>query len=117
VPDRFRAGGSFAYLILPAFNAAFNAGLTLSFVLRPGPVAVVVGMFALVTGIAGGYPAWQMARFNPVAVLKGRLTLKRPGFFAQFPAGYAVCNGYPAHLLHSGGHAAIQLPAAAAGGF
>jgi ABC-type antimicrobial peptide transport system permease subunit len=76
----FVLGAAFAYLILPAFNAAFNAGLTLSFVLRPGPVAVVVGMFALVTGIAGGYPAWQMARFNPVAVLKGRLTLKRPGF-------------------------------------
>jgi predicted permease len=74
------AGVMLAYLLLPAFNATFNADLHLSFALRPGPVAVVVGMFALVTGIAGGYPAWQMARFNPVAVLKGKLTLKRPGF-------------------------------------
>ena len=76
----FVAGAGLACLLLPAFNATFNADLNLAFVLRPGPVAVVVGMFALVTGIAGGYPAWQMARFNPVAVLKGKLTLKRPGF-------------------------------------
>ncbi len=76
----FVAGAMLAYSLLPLFNVTFNVDLNLAFALRPGPVAVVAGMFALVTGIAGGYPAWQMARFNPVAVLKGKLTLKRPGF-------------------------------------
>ena len=39
-------------------------------------MALLAGIVALVTLLAGGYPAWRMARFNTVEVLKGRVTMK-----------------------------------------
>lgn len=72
-------GALLAYLLLPAFNASFNARLDLSYVVQPAFLALMLGMFAAVTLLAGGYPAWQMTKFNPVAVLKGKVSLKRPG--------------------------------------
>ncbi|MGV3560934.1 FtsX-like permease family protein [Larkinella arboricola] len=75
----FGAGVLLAYLLLPQFNATFDARLKLSSMLQPGFIGLIVGVFVLVTLIAGGYPAWQMAKFNTVEVLKGKLSLKRPG--------------------------------------
>ncbi|QNF35883.1 ABC transporter permease [Adhaeribacter swui] len=73
-------GALLAYLLLPEFNATFNTRLTLGHLLQPGFLAFIGGMFLVVTLIAGGYPAWLMAKFNAVAVLKGKISLKRPGF-------------------------------------
>lgn len=75
----FGVGLLLAYLLLPSFNAAFQAKLSLDQRLQPGFVAILMGLFFLVTLVAGGYPAWQMARFNSVEVLKGKISLKRPG--------------------------------------
>jgi putative ABC transport system permease protein len=36
-------------------------------------------LFVIVTVIAGGYPAWQMSRLNVVEVLKGKVSMKKPG--------------------------------------
>ncbi len=72
-------GTMLAYLLLPAFNATFNVRLDLSYVWQPGFVILMLALFAGVTLLAGGYPAWQMAKFNPVAVLKGKVSLKQPG--------------------------------------
>jgi ABC-type antimicrobial peptide transport system permease subunit len=76
----FVVGAMLAYMLLPVVNAKLDTRLVLDLVFQPGAVAVIVGMFVLVTTVAGGYPAWQMAKFNPVQVLKGKITLKRPGF-------------------------------------
>ncbi|MCY7358349.1 MAG: ABC transporter permease [Rudanella sp.] len=75
----FLIGSVLAYLLLPVFNAAFVAKLSLIYALQPGFVILIGAVFALVTLIAGGYPAWQMAKFNPVEVMKGKVTTKRPG--------------------------------------
>lgn len=75
----FLVGSVLAYLLLPAFNAAFGAKLNLVDALQPGFIALIVSLFLLVTLVAGGYPAWRMATFDTVAVLKGKVDLKRPG--------------------------------------
>ncbi len=66
-------------LLLPAFNTAFNTRLDLSHLNQPGFLVVIMALFTGVTLLSGGYPAWQMAKFNPVAVLKGKVSLKQPG--------------------------------------
>lgn len=65
--------------LLPAFNAQFGAKLRLDSMLQPGFIGLMLAVVAVVTLVAGGYPAAQMARFNTIEVLKGRVTAKRPG--------------------------------------
>ncbi|QJW92410.1 FtsX-like permease family protein [Spirosoma taeanense] len=75
----FMIGSLLAYKLVPEFNAFFEARIDLAYLLQPGFIAVMLGVFAVVTLVAGGFPAWKMATFNPVEVLKGKVTLKRPG--------------------------------------
>ncbi|MDQ3289768.1 MAG: ABC transporter permease, partial [Bacteroidota bacterium] len=64
----------------PEFNATFDTRLQLAHLHQPGFLALLFGVFVIITFVAGGYPAWLMARFNAVAVLKGKISLKKPGF-------------------------------------
>ncbi|MGA0555700.1 FtsX-like permease family protein [Larkinella sp. VNQ87] len=75
----FLLGVLLAYGLLPQFNAAFDARLRLETMLQPSFIACILSVFAVVTLLAGGYPAWQMTKFNTVEVLKGKVSLKRPG--------------------------------------
>lgn len=75
----FLTGVILAVLLLPTFNATFQSKLSLDYMLEPDKIALLLGLFILVTLIAGGYPAWQMSKFNAVEVLKGKVTLKKPG--------------------------------------
>jgi putative ABC transport system permease protein len=75
----FLTGCLLAWQLVPAFNATFDARIALPTLFEPGFVAVMVGIFLLVSLIAGGYPAWKSARFNPVEVLKGKITAEKPG--------------------------------------
>ncbi|MCF2442875.1 ABC transporter permease [Dyadobacter sp. CY345] len=75
----FMAGILLAYLLLPQFNATFQGKLSMEYIFQPDRLAIIVTLFLLVTLIAGGYPAWQMSKFNAVEVLKGKITLTRPG--------------------------------------
>lgn len=80
----FLVGLGLAYLFLPLYNATFGGRLKLETALQPGFIAFILGVIAVVTLIAGGYPAWKMAQFDIVSVLKGngptlRVTVKRPG--------------------------------------
>ncbi len=75
----FLGGAGLAYGCMSVFNASFGASFKLATVLQPGFVILILTVFGLVTLGAGGYPAWQMTKFNTVAVLKGNITTKRPG--------------------------------------
>jgi len=95
----FLSGVILAVLLLPTFNATFQSKLTLSYILQPDKVALLLGIFVLVTFFAGGYPAWQMSKFNAVEVLKGKVTMKKPGvlrnslIIAQFTlSGLLICS-------------------------
>ncbi len=75
----FLGGALLTWASLSAFNATFGSNLTFEYMLKPGFVMLILGVFAVVTFIAGGYPAWQMAKFNAVEVLKGKVSMKKPG--------------------------------------
>lgn len=75
----FLTGIVLAVLLLPAFNATFHSKLSLAYIFEPDKLVMLVGLFLFVTLVAGGYPALQMSKFNAVEVLKGKVSLKRPG--------------------------------------
>jgi ABC-type antimicrobial peptide transport system permease subunit len=72
-------GLGLAWAALPTFNRLFNSHLTLDSFAKPDVLIVTALGFLLVTLVAGGYPSWFAARFNAVEVLKGKVTMKRPG--------------------------------------
>jgi putative ABC transport system permease protein len=95
----FLAGILLAILLLPTFNATFQGKLSLDYMMQPNQIALIAGVFVMVTLIAGGYPAWQMSKFNTVEVLKGKVTMKKPGvlrnslIITQFTlSGLLICS-------------------------
>jgi putative ABC transport system permease protein len=59
--------------ILPYYNQVFGHHIALGIFRNIGVVSgVVLGFFAI-TLLAGGYPAWKVAKLNIVEVLKGKL--------------------------------------------
>ena len=75
----FVLGGLLTYVLLNTFNAYFGTKLTFASMMQPGFLTLILVVFAVVTFVAGGYPALQMAKFNAVEVLKGKISMKRPG--------------------------------------
>ena len=75
----FMLGLGLASQLIPAFNTQFGGGIEISALFQPTFLAIMFGVFLLVTLIAGGYPALKMANFNLVGVLKGKVSAKKPG--------------------------------------
>jgi len=64
------------YALLPLFNELSNKQLPFSYILQAPVLLSLIGI-VLVIGIAGGsYPALYLSGFNPVSVLKGKLSAK-----------------------------------------
>lgn len=64
------------YLFLPAFNTIANKQLPFAYVFQPYVLIALAGV-VVITGIVGGsYPAFYLASFNPVSVLKGKLAAR-----------------------------------------
>jgi len=59
-------------VLLPAFSNHFNINISFWHNAEFSAVALqLVGLFVLVTLLAGFYPAWILSKYNPVKVLKG----------------------------------------------
>lgn len=64
------------YILLPGFNTLANKQLPFSYVMQ-APVMLSLFGVVIFTGIVGGsYPAFYLSGFNPVSVLKGKLSTK-----------------------------------------
>ncbi len=63
--------------LLTPFNAVFTEKLKLHTVMQPAVVLWVVAGMVLVSLMAGGYPAWMVARFKTVEVLKGKVSVNK----------------------------------------
>jgi putative ABC transport system permease protein len=66
-----------AYTLLVPFNDLFTEKLRMTELLNPGVAATTLSGMVLVSFLAGGYPAWMVARFGVVEVLKGKLAVNR----------------------------------------
>ena len=61
-------------LLLPFFNSVSGKAFTLSTILQPSNILILLGIM-LFTGLLGGsYPAFYLSSFTPVSVLKGSLS-------------------------------------------
>lgn len=61
--------------LLPYYNKVFGHHIALGIFRNIRVIAGTIGGFFLVTLLAGGYPAWRVAKLNILEVLKGKLGL------------------------------------------
>ncbi len=70
-----------AVLLIPHFNQLFDAKLTLNIFKNPLTILIILFGLILISLIAGGYPALIISKYNTASVLKGKVSLKKPGIF------------------------------------
>ena len=61
-------------LLLPAFNTLSDRHFSISFWAEPGHLFLLPVIGVVISLLAGSYPAFVLARFQPLRVLKGHLT-------------------------------------------
>lgn len=64
------------WLLLPAFNSLANKELEFSYILSPQILFSLIGILFFTGVVGGSYPAFYLSGFNPVQVLKGKLSSK-----------------------------------------
>ena len=69
-----------AVSVLQPFNNLFTEKLKTGAMGQPLFISAVIGGMLLVSFLAGGYPALLVSRFNPVQVLKGKLSVNSSAF-------------------------------------
>ncbi len=64
-----------AWLLLPSLNQFTEKSLALSTLLSPVSLLWLAVFVLFVTLLSGGYPAFYLTSFQPISILKGRLSL------------------------------------------
>lgn len=70
-----------AITLIPYFNQLFDAKLTLNIFKNPLSILFILLGLSIISLFAGGYPALIISNYNTASVLKGKITLKKPGIF------------------------------------
>ncbi len=73
----------FVMLLLPFFNSISGKDLQMNHLLSPSFVAFIAALPLLVGLIAGSYPAIFLSSFEPIKVLKGKVSQKGGGVFLR----------------------------------
>jgi putative ABC transport system permease protein len=68
-------GGLLSYFLIDYLRTELKSPVTFSVLFDPKVFIWFFVMFLSVTAVAGGYPAWVMARFNTILTLKGTLKM------------------------------------------
>ena len=64
------------YALLPSFNDLSNKQLPFSYIWQTPVILSLLGVVVFVGIVGGSYPAFYLSGFNPVSVLKGKLSTK-----------------------------------------
>jgi ABC-type antimicrobial peptide transport system permease subunit len=68
-------------LLLQYFNKTSVIGLDASLFLQPGIILILTGILLFVSFIAAGYPSFIMGKLKAIEILKGKISIKKPGVF------------------------------------
>ncbi len=63
-----------AYFLLPLFNSLSGKFITFGSLVKPEMILILVGIMLFVGFLGGSYPAFYLAKFNPLSILKGSLS-------------------------------------------
>jgi putative ABC transport system permease protein len=63
-----------AAVLLPVFNSLSGKGMSIGIFFRPWMLPAMLAMVLVVGMLAGSYPAFFLSAFQPIAVLKGKLS-------------------------------------------
>ncbi len=66
-------------LLIKNFNEVFDNTMDASLLMNPFIIAIILMLMIVVSFIASGYPSSIMSKLKTVEVLKGKITVKRPG--------------------------------------
>ena len=69
--------GILSYVVLPHYKQLFALHVQRDLLLSPAVWMGILAGFLLITLIAGGYPAWLIARVNIISILKGKFSIAR----------------------------------------
>lgn len=78
----FVLAGGLALLSLPALNDLLGTQMTIGLFSDPGTLGFLFLLLVAVIFLAGSYPGLVLARFRPIAALKGRLSQRHIGGFS-----------------------------------
>ena len=76
-------GLALAAFALPLFNTLTGQSLTLGMFLQGDSLLALAALMVIVGLVAGGYPAVVLARFQPAAVLKGKIRVRGKNHLTQ----------------------------------
>lgn len=65
------------YILLPYYRQLFSMNIHREILFSPSVWTGIFLFFLLITLLAGGYPAWLMARFNVIQILKGKISIRQ----------------------------------------
>ncbi len=65
-----------AEVLIPGFNSIMDKSLSLSLLLQPENLLLLLGFFVILSLISGSYPALYMARIQPVDAIKGQFKIR-----------------------------------------
>ncbi|MGN6618427.1 MAG: ABC transporter permease, partial [Ilyomonas sp.] len=66
-------------LLIKSFNQTFDAKMSIDMLVKPALLVVLMVLIIVVSFIASGYPSSIMAKLKAVEILKGKITIKKPG--------------------------------------
>ena len=64
----------FVVVVLPFFNSFTGRDMNISFLLNPGGLLILIGVFAVTGVLAGLYPAVYLSAFKSASILRGEVT-------------------------------------------
>ncbi len=68
-------------ICIKPINQLLKQRITLNYLFQPLPILCILLLIVLVSLMAGAYPATAVSRLSTINVLKGNVTVKRPGIF------------------------------------